>query len=94
VSEGKEQRLKARKLMTDAGVEYANSFDVTEGGIVTGYLSVFEIMGADGELYCVWITGDGSEPHDDERGALPAWRVDGLARKVIRDIDCRRVDTE
>ncbi len=80
-----EQRNQARKTMAQAIGEYADAHELTAGGICTGYVTVMEITTADGRA-CQWITGNGGVPDDDHTEGLDSWRVEGLIRKVIRDI--------
>lgn len=81
-----EQRQKARKLLAQGAAEYADSHEITAGGICTGYLMVMEITTATGAA-CLWLTGNGGSPDDEHTEGLHSWRVDGLARHVIRDLD-------
>ena len=83
-----EQKRKARKTMVQAIAEYADSHEITAGGICTGYVTVMEITVANGRS-CFWITGNGGSPDDDHSEGLDSWRVDGLVRSVIRDLDCK-----
>ena len=86
-----EQRRKARQTLVQAGKEYADAYEATASGIVTGYLFVVEVTGADGR-YCMWLTGTGGEPDEEHTEGLDSWRVEGLVRKVLRDLDIRNVD--
>ncbi len=88
-----ERRRKARQTLAQAGQEYADSFDVTAGALVTGYVFIVELTTADGR-YCVWLTGSGGEPDEENTEGLDSWRVEGLVRKVLRDLDARNVVDE
>lgn len=88
-----EQRQKARKTMAQAASECADSHEITAGGICTGYVMVMEITTADGRA-CLWLTGNGGTPDDDHTEGLDSWRVDGLVRKVIRDLDIQNVSCD
>lgn len=88
-----EQKRKARTLLAAAMTEMADSHEVTEGGLITGWIAVAEITLADGRS-CLWLTGNGGTPDDDHTEGLDSWRVEGLVRKVIRDLDCGNVSDE
>lgn len=88
-----EQRNKARRTMALAIGEYADSHELTAGGICTGYVTVMEITTAQGAV-CSWITGNGGEPDDDHTEGFDSWRVEGLVRKVIRDLNTGNVTDE
>jgi len=88
-----EQRRKARRTIAKAGQEYADAFDVTAGGIVTGYVFIVELATAEGH-YCAWLTGSGGDPDEGNTEGLDSWRVEGLVRKVLRDLDVRNVVDE
>lgn len=85
-----QRRPKARKTIAQAGQEYADAWDFTAGGIVTGYVFIVEIATPKGR-YCTWLTGSGGEPDEENTEGLDSWRVEGLVRKVIRDLDMRNV---
>lgn len=87
------RRRKARQTLVQAGREYADAFDLTAGAIVTGYVFVVELATADGH-YCIWLTGSGGEPDENHTEGLDAWRVEGLVRKVLRDLNARNVVDE
>lgn len=76
--------------MTEAAAAYADTFDSTAGAICTGYVGIFELTVAEGR-YCVWLTGSGGDPNDAHSEGLDSWRVEGLVRKVIRDLDVQNV---
>jgi hypothetical protein len=88
-----ERRRKARRTLAQAGQEYADSFDTTTGALVTGYVFIVELTTADGR-FCVWLTGSGGEPDEENTEGLDSWRVEGLVRKVLRDLDARNVVDE
>ncbi len=81
-----EQKQKSRRKMVEAIAEFADSHELTAGGICTGYITVMEITTASGRS-CLWITGNGGEPNDDHTEGLDPWRVEGLVRNVIRDLN-------
>lgn len=85
-----EKRLAARRAILEAAALHADAFDATAGALCTGYVFVIELTGADGR-YCVWLTGNGGNPDDVNDEGLDSWRVDGLVRKVLRDIDTLNV---
>ncbi len=85
-----ERRRKTRQTLAKAGQEYADCFDSTSGAIVTGYVFVVELTTAEGR-YCIWLTGSGGEPDEENTEGLDSWRVEGLVRKVLRDLDVRNV---
>lgn len=85
-----DKRREARRTIVQAAAEYADSHELTAGGICTGYVLVMEITTAEGR-FCSWLTGSGGTPDEDHTEGLDSWRVDGLVRKVIRDIDARNV---
>jgi hypothetical protein len=91
--ETREARIKARKLMSQAGAEYADAYEVTSGALVTGYVSVFEFTTAEGR-YCLWLTGTGGEPDQEHTEGLDSWRVEGMVRKVLRDIYSKNTSDE
>lgn len=84
------QRTEARQKMALALAEYADAHEVTAGGICTGYVIVMEITTAEGRS-CIWMTGNGGTPNDDYTEGLDSWRVEGLIRHVLRDLDAQNV---
>ncbi len=86
-------RRKARQTMAQAVSEYADSHEVTAGGLCTGYVCVMEITTAEGRS-CMWITGNGGTPDDDHTDGLDSWRVEGLVRRVLRDMNAGSVSDE
>lgn len=88
-----ERRRKARQTAAQAGKELADVFDTTSGAIVTGYVFIAELTGPDGR-YCLWLTGSGGAPDEEYTEGLDSWRVEGLVRKVLRDLDIRNVVDE
>lgn len=79
--------------MTEAAAAYADTFDATAGALCTGYIGIFELTTAEGR-YCVWLTGSGGEPDDLRAEGLDSWRVEGMVRRVIRDLGCENVTQE
>ena len=86
-----EGRLKLRPTLAKAGGEYADIYVGTRGALVTGYVVVFEVADGSGYSACMWLTGSGGEPKEEYLEGLPSWRVEGLVRKVLRDIHCENV---
>ena len=79
--------------MAKAIAEYADSHDVTAGGLCTGYVCIMEITHVDGRA-CLWITGNGGQPDEQNLEGLDSWRVEGLVRKVLRDLNIDNVTDE
>lgn len=73
-------------MLVDALGRHADEYDYLSGGVITGYVAVYEITLLDGRRSVMWITGDGSDPEAERRNGLKLWRVDGLLRQAIRDI--------
>ncbi len=76
----------ARQKMVEACAAWIDQWDWTAGSIVTGYVVIMETTRPDGEVDCTWATGSGADVSDLDDAPLVSWRVEGLARKVIRDI--------
>lgn len=88
-----ERRREVRRTLATAGQQYADVFDVTSGALITGYVFIAEMTTAQGR-YCMWLTGSGGEPDEENQEGLDGWRVEGLVRKVLRDMDVRNVTSE
>jgi hypothetical protein len=86
-----EQADKARKLMVEACAEWIDQWDWTAGSIVTGFVVVMETARPDGTLDCTWATGTGGDVKEGDAAGLPPWRVEGMAHRVIRDINIGNV---
>lgn len=84
------KRQEARKTITASGAQLADAFDVTAGALITGYVAIFELTTAEGR-YCVWLTGNGGDPDEGTDEGLDSWRVEGMVRKVLRDIYAQNV---
>jgi hypothetical protein len=91
--ETREARLQARRSVSAAGAELADAYDATAGALVTGYVAVFELTTAEGR-FCVWLTGTGAEPDEASEEGLDSWRVEGLVRQVLRDLNAENVSDE
>ena len=85
-----EKRIEARRTLLEAAAQYADAFDSTAGALCTGYVFVVELTKAEGR-YCVWATGNGGHPDDVSDEGLDAWRVEGMVRQVLRDININNV---
>lgn len=83
-----ELALAARRQMKEAAARYALGGLGIEGGIVTGYVGIFEVTVPGRKGVVVWITGDGSEPNGDFAEGIMEHRIEGLLRHVQRDLDC------
>lgn len=87
------EHRKAREMLSKAAAEYADANDVTAGAICTGYVFIVELATADGR-YCLWLTGNGADPREGREEGLDRWRVDGMVREVLRNIDQEVVTRE
>lgn len=88
-----ESRRAARKALTEAHAQLADAFEATAGAICTGYVTVYELTTAEGR-YCMWLTGNGGDPDETDDEGLDSWRMEGLLRKALRDLDSRNVIRE
>lgn len=88
-----EKRRKARELIVQAVGEYADSHEITEGALCTGYVTVMELTTAEGRC-CLWLTGSGGTPDAGHIEGLDSWRVEGLVRNVLRDLDRQNTSDE
>lgn len=85
-----DKRRAARRLIVEAAGEHIDQFEGWEGALCTGYVVIYELTGADGRC-CLWLTGNGADPDEEHDEGLDSWRVEGMVRKVLRDLDTRNV---
>lgn len=75
-----EERLSAaRSRVVESLAEYADGWSTTEGGVVTAFVALFEVVGADAVPRLVEIHGDGSD-----RGLTP-WRRSGILFEALHE---------
>lgn len=89
----RELRVEARKSASAAAAKMADIYETTAGGVITGYCLVAEITTAEGR-YCIWLTGEGADPDEEHLAGLDAWRLEGIVRKVLRDLDAHNVRSD
>lgn len=76
----------ARALIIEAAQKSADTFEWAAGGIVTGYVLVVETTRPGEEPNLTWVSGNGM-PTEAGSGGLPRWRMTGMLRDVITQID-------
>ena len=86
-----DKRREARRLIVQAAGEHIDQFEGWEGSLCTAYVAILELVHPDGKRCCIWLTGNGVMPGDDEDEGLDSWRVEGMVRKVLRDMDVANV---
>ena len=89
-----DKRRKARQLIVEAAGEHIDQYEGWEGSILTAYVTILELASPDGHRCCIWLTGNGVQPDDDRDEGLDSWRVEGMVRHVLRDLDGRNVTQE
>ena len=94
MGEVNDKTREARRLIVQASGEYVDQFDGWEGSICTAFIAILELHSPDGHRCCVWFTGNGAEPSDERDEGLDSWRVEGMVRKVLRDLDAQNVTAE
>lgn len=87
-------RMSARTKAAESAADWVHQWEICEGSIVTGYVLIVESVRPDGTQDCSWMTGSGGPPDEHNRERLSRWRVEGLAREVIRDINTNHVSDE
>lgn len=86
-----DKRRRSRQLIAEAAAEHIDQFEGWEGSICTAFVTILEYHAPDGTRCCVWLTGNGAQPSEDNEEGLDSWRVEGMVRKVLRDLDARNV---
>jgi hypothetical protein len=81
----------ARAILVEAADAHIDAFDAWQGALCTAYVAIFEYNDGNGHRCCVWLTGNGADPKEGEEEGLDSWRVEGMVRKVLRDLDARNV---
>lgn len=89
-----EKRREARQHIVQAAEAHIDQFEGWEGSLCTAYVTILELVHPDGQRCCIWLTGNGVLPTDDRDEGLDSWRVEGMVRKVLRDLDARNVTQE
>ncbi len=79
-----EQLIDSRKRALEAVADYARACG-WESPVVTSYIIVAEMMTETGRGV-IWVTGDGNEPTEDNRGGLKRWQIRGLLSEIEQSI--------
>jgi hypothetical protein len=94
VGEANERTREARRLIVQAAGEHVDQFEGWEGSICTAFVTILELHSPEGHRCCIWFTGNGVDPGETHDEGLDSWRVEGMVRKVLRDLDSRNVTAE
>lgn len=86
-----DKRREARQLIVQAANAHIDQFDGWEGSICTAYVAILEMHRPGGGRCCIWLTGNGVDPSESADEGLDSWRVEGMVRKVLRDLDAHNV---
>lgn len=69
----------ARAKVMAALAEYADGWNVSEGGIVVSFVAIFEVATPSGEPALLEVCGTGP----DGNQAIPAWRREGMLHNTL-----------
>lgn len=81
----KEIQGEARDLMLQGAQMWIDSYERTEGGVLTGFLLIIESMDTDGEPELLWASGNGL-PTSNGGGGLPRWRLLGMVQDIANQM--------